>query len=178
MLRIYFRLWYVTRVNQCFCYHSFFLKHFLFFKIYLFLFIFGCTGSLLLCVGFLQLQQVGATLHCGAWASHCGGFSCCGARALGAWASVVVARGLSSCGSRVLECMLSSCGTWAQLLCDMWDLPGQGLEPVASALAGGFSTATREAPLLLFLKVQLIVPKLNGSFADKGCNLNMPIPKK
>ena len=31
------------------------------------------------------------TLLCGAWASHCGGFSCCGARALGAWASVVVA---------------------------------------------------------------------------------------
>ena len=28
-------------------------------------------------------------------ASHCGGFSCCGARALGTWASVVVAYGLS-----------------------------------------------------------------------------------
>ena len=25
-------------------------------------------------------------LHCGARASHCGGFSCCGVRALGAWA--------------------------------------------------------------------------------------------
>ena len=34
-------------------------------------------------------------LHCGAWASQCGGFSCYGARALGAWASVVVARVLS-----------------------------------------------------------------------------------
>ena len=29
----------------------------------------------------------------------CSGFSCCGARALGAWASVVVACGLSSCGA-------------------------------------------------------------------------------
>ena len=38
--------------------------------------------------------QVGATLHCGAGACHCGGFSCCGARAIGTWASVVVARGL------------------------------------------------------------------------------------
>ena len=50
---------------------------------------------------------------CGARASHCGGFSCYGARALGVWASVVVARGLSSCGLRALESRLSSCGTWA-----------------------------------------------------------------
>ena len=33
--------------------------------------------------------------------------------ALGAQASVVVARGLNSCGSRVLECRLSSCGAQA-----------------------------------------------------------------
>ena len=43
------------------------------------------------------------TLLCGARASHCGGFSCCGAWALGARASVVVACGLISCGSRALE---------------------------------------------------------------------------
>ena len=43
-------------------------------------------------------------------ASHCGGFSCCRARALGARASVVVACGLSSCGSQALERRLSSCG--------------------------------------------------------------------
>ena len=36
----------------------------------------------------------GATLHCGAWASHCSGFSCCGAWALGMQASVVVAHRL------------------------------------------------------------------------------------
>ena len=48
-----------------------------------------------------------------AWASHCGGFSCCGARALGVQASVVAACGLSSCGSRALEHRLSSCGTQA-----------------------------------------------------------------
>ena len=34
----------------------------------------------------------GYSLHCSA--SHCGGFSCCRARALGAQASVVVAHGL------------------------------------------------------------------------------------
>ena len=39
------------------------------------------------------------TLHRRAQASHCGGFSCCGARAVGARASVVVALGLSSCGA-------------------------------------------------------------------------------
>ena len=43
----------------------------------------------------------------------CGGFSCCGARDLGMRASVVVARGLSSCDSRALERRLSSCGARA-----------------------------------------------------------------
>ena len=57
--------------------------------------------------------RAGATLPCGARASHCSGFSCCRARALGAWASVVVACGLSSCGSWALERRLSSCGTEA-----------------------------------------------------------------
>ena len=42
----------------------------------------------------------GATLRCSVQASHGGGFSCCGAQALGTWASVVVACGLSSCGSQ------------------------------------------------------------------------------
>ena len=37
----------------------------------------------------------------------------CGARALGAQASVVVTCRLSSCGLRALEHRLSSCGTWA-----------------------------------------------------------------
>ena len=32
--------------------------------------------------------------------SHCSGFSCCGARPLGMWASVVLARRLSSCGAQ------------------------------------------------------------------------------
>ena len=70
----------------------------------------------------------GVTLRCSTRASHCGGFPCCGAPALGTWASVVTARGLSSygvqasvvvarrlssCGSQVLEHRLSSCGAWA-----------------------------------------------------------------
>ena len=35
---------------------------------------------------------------------------------------------------------LSSCGSRAQLLCGMWDLPRPGLEPVFLALAGRLST--------------------------------------
>ena len=50
------------------------------FIIYL-LFIFGCVGSSFLCEDFLQLRQVGATLHRGARASHYRGLSCCGAQA-------------------------------------------------------------------------------------------------
>ena len=36
---------------------------------------------------------------CNAQASHCGDFSYCGRQVLGTWASVVEARGLSTCGS-------------------------------------------------------------------------------
>ena len=35
---------------------------------------------------------------------------------------------------------LSSCGSRAQLLRGMWDLPRPGLEPVSPALTGRFST--------------------------------------
>ena len=35
---------------------------------------------------------------------------------------------------------LSSCGSRAQLLCGMWDLPRPGLKPMSPALAGRFST--------------------------------------
>ena len=91
------------------------------FNEYSFFFFFGCVGSSLLRVGFLQLRRAGATLRCSS-------FSCCRAWAVGTWAFIVVARGLSSCGSR------------GQLLCGMWDLPRPGLEPMSPALAGGFLT--------------------------------------
>ena len=81
---------------------SFFFFYFIFiFKIYLFLAALGL---------------------CCAWAfSSCGkrgllivvASFCCGAQALVAQASVVVAHGLSSCGLRALERRLSSCGARA-----------------------------------------------------------------
>ena len=55
-------------------------------------------------------------LHCSSWASHCSGFSCCGAWALGTQASVAVARGLSSCGMWALQCRLTSCGVFLKLI--------------------------------------------------------------
>ena len=121
------------------------------------LFIFGCVGSLLLQTGFIQLRRVGATLRCGAQVSHCGGFSCCGAWALGARGSVVVAHRLRSCGSRALELRLSSCGARAQLLRGMWDLPRPGLEPMSPALAGGFLiTVPPGKPSNVFMKFSII----------------------
>ena len=86
---------------------------------------------------------------CGEWgllyfvvpqASHCGGFSCCRARALGTQASVAVAHGHSSCGSQALKRRLSSCSAQALLLRGMWDLPRPELEPVSPALADRFLT--------------------------------------
>ena len=59
---------------------------------------------LLLCMGFLQLLWAAAALHCLAWASHCGGFSCFRAQA-----SVIAAHGLSNCSLWALEHWLSSC---------------------------------------------------------------------
>ena len=43
-------------------------------------------------------------------------------------------------GHRLQTCRLSSCGSWAELLCGMWDPPRPGLEPVSPALAGRLST--------------------------------------
>ena len=46
---------------------------------------------------------------------------------------------------------LSSCGSRAQLLCGMWDLPRPGLEPVSPALAGRFSTTAPPGKPHIFL---------------------------
>ena len=54
-------------------------------------------------------------------------------------------------GHRLQTRRLSSCGSRAQLLRGMWDLPRPGLEPVSPASAGRFSTtAPPGKPLFLF----------------------------
>ena len=109
---------------------------------FLFFFFFGCTGSSFLHTGFLKLQWTGSALCCGGQASHCGGFSCCQAQALGTQALVCAAQSLISCGLWALEYVgsrscslqarehrLSSCGTlaWLPTACaTFWD---QGSNP-------------------------------------------------
>ena len=56
-----------------------------FLNIYLFILFFGCGGSSLLHPGFLKLWGSGAAPCCGVQASR-GGFTGCGAQALGTWA--------------------------------------------------------------------------------------------
>ena len=58
---------------------------------------------------------------------------------------------------------LSNCGSWAQLLRGMWDLPRPGLEPVSRALAGRFSTTVPPGkPLLSHLNILISSPQTPG----------------
>ena len=111
---------------------------------YILFFFFGWAGSQFLRASFLQLQSVATLVACVG--------SSCGPQALGAWVSVVVTQGLISCGSWALEHGLSSYGSQAWLLCNMWHLPRPGIEPVSPALAGRFlpSVLTRKSYILPF----------------------------
>ena len=84
---------------------------------------------------FSSCGERGPLSSCDARASHCSGFSGCGAGALGEPASAVAARGPSSCGA------------WASLLCRIWDLPRPGIKPASPALAGSFFTTEPPAKL-------------------------------
>ena len=90
---------------------TFFLKFYYLNKMFLVVLdLCGCSWT------FSSCSKRGAPFCCGAWASHCGGFSCCGARLMGSWASVVAAHGLQSVGSIIFMCTgLVGLG--------MWDLP-------------------------------------------------------
>ena len=60
---------------------------------------------------------------------------------------------------------LSNCGSRAQLLRGMWDLPRPGLESVSSALAGRFSTTVPPGkPYLLFFNLDEIHITLTSLF--------------
>ena len=88
--------------------------------LFIYLFIYGCVGSSFLCEGFLQLRQAGPLF-------------------IAVRGPLTVAASLVA-EHRLQMRRLSSCGSWAQLLCGMWDPPRPGLEPVSPALAGRFST--------------------------------------
>ena len=79
-----------------FFFYSLYVLYIWFLNLFIiYLFIYRCIRS--------SSLRAGTTLCCSVWASHCGGFSCCRAQALGAPASIVVAGGLSSCGLQALE---------------------------------------------------------------------------
>ena len=78
----------------------------------------GCAGTLLLHGLFPSCGKQGPLFSCGAWASHCGSFSCA-ARALKGMTTLVAATyGLSSCGSRALKQRLSSCSMACRIFLD------------------------------------------------------------
>ena len=52
---------------------------------------------------------------------------------------------------RLQTCRLSNCGSRAQLLSGMWDLPRPGLEPVSPTLAGRFSTIVPPGKPTMFI---------------------------
>ena len=60
---------------------------------------------------------------------------------------------------------LSSCGSRAQLLRRMWDLPRPGLEPVSPALAGRFSTTAPPGKPPSFI----IISSLNCRYLEVYC---------
>ena len=99
-----------------------------------FIFIFDSVVSLLLSAGFLQLWQVGATLHCDVQASHCGRLLLLQSLSSRPHMS------FSSCSPRTLELGLRRCSTQAQLPHGMWELPIAGIKPMPPALAGRFLT--------------------------------------
>ena len=57
---------------------------------------------------------------------------------------------------RLQTCRLSSCGSRAQPLCGMWDLPRPGLEPVSPASAVRFSNTAPPGKPPTFLNLSFI----------------------
>ena len=78
---------------------------FLKFYLFIYLFIFGCVGFLLLYTGFLVAASGGYS------SLQCAGFSLRWLLLLQSTGSRRV--GFSSCGTQAIGCRLSSCGAWA-----------------------------------------------------------------
>ena len=94
---------------------------YIFFKIFIYLFIY-----LWLCWVFVSVRGLSLVVASGGHSSsRCAGLSL-------SWPLVAE--------HRLQMCRLSNCGSRAQLLRGMWDLPRPGLDPVSPALAGRLST--------------------------------------
>ena len=120
--------------------HTHSLLFFPFNFIYSFFF-FGCFQVFVAMWAPSICAEQGLLSSCAARASHCGGFSCCRALALG--------------------CMdFSNHGTQALLLWSMWNLLGLGMEPMSPALAGEFlsSGPPGKSRLYSFLITKRLLP--------------------
>ena len=96
------------------------------------------------CTGFFSsCSKRGLLSSCGAWASHCSGFSSCWARALG--------RAGFSGWSQPLEQGLNSCGAGAWLLHMCGIFPDQGSNPcLLHWQADSLPLSHQRSPVLLF----------------------------
>ena len=101
---------------------------------YLFIYIFGCAGSLLLCTDYSV--DAGHRLLIAESMS----FSTCST-----WAQQLRFKGPAY--------GLCCCGTVAQLLCSVWSLPRPGIKPMSPALARGFLSTIplRKSETLFFV---------------------------
>ena len=99
----------------------------------------AAAGSSLLPQVFSICSKWGLLSSYSAWASHCGGFSCCRAQTPGARDSGVAAhsRWLQLLGSRGQAQLM-----WhmSSVVLGMWDLLSPGIKPESPALTGGFLT--------------------------------------
>ena len=71
------------------------------------------------------------------------------------WSTGSRSTGFSSCDSPARERWLSSFGTQTQLLRDMLDLPGPGIETVSPALARGCFTEPPEKPQFFNFSIEV-----------------------
>ena len=108
-------------------------------------------------------------------------FSSCGKRGP---LFIAVHRPLTIVASLVVEHRLqtrrlSNCGSRAQLLRSMWDLPRPGLEPMSPALAGRFSTTAPPGKPWVFISVRgLSLVAASGGHSSSQCvclSLSQPL---
>ena len=113
---------FLTTANLCFV--LFFNSYF----IYLFIFIFGCVGSSVRARAFSSCGKRGPLF-----------IAVRGPLFIAVHGPLTIAASLVA-EHRLQTRRLSNCGSRAQPLRGMWDLPRPGLEPVSPALAGRLST--------------------------------------
>ena len=109
-------------------------------KIFIYLFIYGCTKSSMLRGLFCSCSKQGQLCSCSVRASHCSGFSVTEHGLRGMQPSAVAAGGLSSCGN----------GLSCSVVCGIF--PYQAPNPrLLHWQADSLPRATREAPLVTIL---------------------------